>query len=72
MKNKTVKFEIPYTTKQLEIDESLVVPLIFTVPMLAVCLSLAIFGINVTLVLCLIAFGTLAIQSIRVIDKDES
>ena len=72
MKNKTVKFEIPYTTKQLEIDESLVVPLIFTTPMLAVCLSLATFGLNATLVLCLIAFGALAIQSIRVIDKDES
>ena len=71
MSKRTVDFQIPLTNKVLAIDDELAFPVLmivgFTVPML----SIALLGLNVTLVLGLLLSGYIIIPGINIKDKSE-
>jgi len=71
MKRRTVDFQIPLTNKVLAIDDEIAFPIfmivLFTVPIL----SIALLGLNVTLVLGLLLSGYIIIPGINIKDKPE-
>jgi len=71
MKNRTVDFQIPFTNKVLAIDDELAFPILIIVGFIVPMLSIALLGLNVTLVLGLLLSGYIIIPGINIKNKNE-